>query len=719
MLKNYLFKFAIGTGMLCGLLTGTSELGISQTITDATPWVWKGGDNTPNQIGVYGTKGVPSVNNKPGARTQAASWTDNTGYFWLFGGRRFGSGVTEAVHNDLWRYNPTNGEWTWISGDSTVNEAAVFGTMGVPSANNTPAARSLANHWKDNNGNLWIQGGGRLSTDRYNDLWKFNPVTHEWTWVRGNVAAGLNVASVYGTQGVPDAANAPGTRITGACWADNSGNLWLFGGQGSPSTTASISGLSDMWKYNIASNTWTWMNGGNSAATAGHTADYGTMGVASATNKPGGRAWTVAWIDANGKLWMFGGLGYDATTSQGLLNDLWKYDPVTNTWTWVSGSAVINNSGTYISKGISSTNRIPRSRFSGTSWMDTDGNLWLFSGITAAWQNTYVNDIWKYNITTNEWTWVKGDSVSNVQPVYNTLNVPSLANEVGSRGVQTSWREKNNNNFWIFGGQNIDGSSLMSRNDLWKIEACSAMSGTLQPISGPDSLCANDTATYTVTGLAGAFAYLWNVPTGWTVISSGVALTVATNNIGGNITVQAIGNCGDSSTSLSKSVYIENLTSPTINQTPQSNDTVLLSVAGTYATYQWSFNTTVIPGATTATYKAYQNGVYSVAVTSNIGCEASSNPSTVSGITSIDGPLNALSNIKIYPNPAANVLNVYSGVGAKITVSDIQGRKLKTENIKPGVNTIDISNLTSGIYMVTFETETNSNVRITQKLIKD
>jgi hypothetical protein len=41
---------------------------------------------------------------------------------------------------------------------------------------------------------------------------------------------------------------------------------------------------------------------------------------------PGGKA--VAWTDSSGNFWLFGGDGYDsAAVSDGLLNDLWRYQP--------------------------------------------------------------------------------------------------------------------------------------------------------------------------------------------------------------------------------------------------------------------------------------------------------------------------------------------------------------------------------------------------------
>lgn len=41
-------------------------------------WTWESGSNALNQPGVYGTEGVPSVTNVPGARAKPSSWTDSS-----------------------------------------------------------------------------------------------------------------------------------------------------------------------------------------------------------------------------------------------------------------------------------------------------------------------------------------------------------------------------------------------------------------------------------------------------------------------------------------------------------------------------------------------------------------------------------------------------------------------------------------------------------------
>ena len=50
------------------------------------------GSNSINQQGIYGTQGVLSPSNAPGARILSVLWIDVNGTLWLFGGRNDLSG---------------------------------------------------------------------------------------------------------------------------------------------------------------------------------------------------------------------------------------------------------------------------------------------------------------------------------------------------------------------------------------------------------------------------------------------------------------------------------------------------------------------------------------------------------------------------------------------------------------------------------------------------
>src|SRR6185436_10388373 len=105
---------------------------------------------------------------------------------------------------------------------------------------------------------------------------------------------------IYGIQGVPGPLNTPGSRAEAATsWTDDSGNLWLFGGNSIGSDY-----FNDLWKYEIASNTWTWMKGSQLPNQSG---SYGSKGVETATNNPHARDAYSKWKDLNGNFWFLGG----------------------------------------------------------------------------------------------------------------------------------------------------------------------------------------------------------------------------------------------------------------------------------------------------------------------------------------------------------------------------------------------------------------------------
>jgi N-acetylneuraminic acid mutarotase len=383
-------------------------------------WTWVGGSNTINQSGVYGMLGEPAARNIPGARSSAASWTDSSGNFWLFGGWGMdGSGSYSAL-NDLWEFNPSTGEWVWMSGSNTINQASVNGTLGIPSAQNVPGALYEGVGWTDS-GHLWLLGGlgydGSGILGYPDDLWEFNPSTSEWTWIGGGSTLGsicingmfCGQVGVYGTLGIPAAGNLPGSRNGALNWTDNSGNLWLFFGQGYYSN-GSNADLNDVWEFNPAKNEWAWMGGSSSCPASSFCESpgiYGTLGSAAPGNLPGSRDSSSPWGDSSGHLWLFGGEGEDAYGSPGLLNDLWEFNPSANEWAWMGGSNTVGThvasghvgqSGVYGSLGAPATGNVPGGRGSASTWIDRSGHFWLFggAGFDASGNWGYLNDLWEY-----------------------------------------------------------------------------------------------------------------------------------------------------------------------------------------------------------------------------------------------------------------------------------------------------------------------------------
>ena len=303
-------------------------------------WIWQGGSSAGNQNGVYGTQGTAAAGNIPGSRWAAATVTDATNNVWLFGGQGYDTAGNVGLLNDLWEYNLTSKQWTWIgpSPSNAFNQKGSYGTLGTGSATTAPGGRENAVLWADASGNIWLFGGFGLDSAGtnlpegavLNDLWEYNVTTKQWVWISGGGTTGIaNQSGTYGTQTAAAAANVPGSRWGGVGWSDSSSNLWFFGGWGYGSSASQGTGfLNDIWEYQHSSGQWIWWKGSSGVNQNGTYID--TQGVPYVNNVVGARRGAAIWQqDPQGFVWVFGGEGYDSTAgaAPGYLNDLWNYLP--------------------------------------------------------------------------------------------------------------------------------------------------------------------------------------------------------------------------------------------------------------------------------------------------------------------------------------------------------------------------------------------------------
>ncbi len=278
-------------------------------------WTWMSGDTISWSPGQYGTQGIPSINNIPPGRSEAVTaWVDNQNNFWTFGGSSFAGG---GNMNDLWRYTPSTGEWTWMKGSSSGNAPTIYGNRGISSATNQPGGRTTYTKWKDAQDNLWFFGGAYgVGGPSYSDLWKYDKLTNEFAWMSGD--SGTYNTGLSGASCVSNATYYPSSREENkACWTDECHNFWMMGGTNS-------SYLADLWKYSPVMNEWTLVYGNPFSSDIGI---YGIMGVSSPLNRPPSRNGTSAWKDQSGNLWLFG--GYVSRSPYPCMSDLWKYVPDT------------------------------------------------------------------------------------------------------------------------------------------------------------------------------------------------------------------------------------------------------------------------------------------------------------------------------------------------------------------------------------------------------
>jgi N-acetylneuraminic acid mutarotase len=501
---------AIATGSLNSAVVSAAYT-IASKSTTANEWTWIKGSSTLGknygESGVYGTLGKFAATNLPGSRSGAALWTDKSGNQWLFGGSGQDATGNQGILNDLWERSATSGQWAWIAGLNSVLEPSslvgVYGTQGVFAAKNYPGARDQATTWTDAQGNLWLFGGfgyDSIEDENYlNDLWEFNLKTHQWAWIGGASVSCPHTENApcpqrgaYGVLGVPAAGNTPGGRQNSAGWADLSGNLWLFGGQGIDSE-GDFNNLNDFWEFLVSDRLWVWMGGDETIGSQfGRSGVYGIQGVPGDGNLPGARYGSANWTDAQGHFWLFGGYGIDAEGKYGYQNDLWEFNASANEWTWVSGDNVLANSpistgiygiasGVYGAQGIPSPGNTPGGKFWSTAWVDKAGNFWLFAGlgIDAAGNFGDSNELWEFSPATHLWTWVSGSNQLALldanydygEPgAYGALGVPYAGNAPGGRRQSLSWTDSTGN-FWLMGGYGSDSTGTLGNlNDIWKLQ---------------------------------------------------------------------------------------------------------------------------------------------------------------------------------------------------------------------------------------------------------
>ncbi|MBK7231168.1 MAG: hypothetical protein IPH93_02545 [Saprospiraceae bacterium] len=216
------------------------------------------------------------------------------------------------------------------------------------------------------------------------------------------------------------------------------------------------------WVFNTQSMQWKCITDRNNAAY-----DGGIKGVPTANNFPGPRVKAATWVDNENNLWLYSGKE-NQFSGEFYYCDLWKYIPKTNLWVWVSGELqklklasgpkTYNSTGNYESLGVPSKTAFPSDRgFNGlpNSFNDNDGNLILYGGNKS-------DDIWRYNIHTNEWTWLKGQD-----PYYVSGTVSQYIDNSGS-APQRSTPGTNKNTIAIWVDEFNDFFSLTHDNDIWK-----------------------------------------------------------------------------------------------------------------------------------------------------------------------------------------------------------------------------------------------------------
>jgi N-acetylneuraminic acid mutarotase len=221
----------------------------------------------------------------------------------------------------------------------------------------------------------------------------------------------------------------------------------------------SINHLQPIQAQHIA-NGWSWFKGEKSINLP---PQYGTIGLAEASNTPGGRN-GAATCTIKGKFYLFGG-SKTGNSGNEELNDLWEFDIKTNNWRLLKGSILTDIQGVYGTKGTPELANNPGSRTCAAIWVYRD-DIYIMGGLGFGTSNEigYLNDTWKYDIAMNTWVWLSGSNQVNQAGKY----FPFSPKMPGGRNLTTNWTL--NNEFYLFGGYGYasDPNDNGSLNDIWK-----------------------------------------------------------------------------------------------------------------------------------------------------------------------------------------------------------------------------------------------------------
>jgi hypothetical protein len=146
------------------------------------------------------------------------------------------------------------------------------------------------------------------------------------------------------------------------------------------------------------------------------------------------------------------------------------------------------------------------------------------------------------------------------------------------------------------------------------------------------------------------------------------------------------------------------LTINTINNLITQLDDITLEAAAVNAQYQWvncDQNYLAIPGETNQSFEAIYNGNYAAIVTEN-GCSDTTDCITIDkvGLKEI-----TKQTLNVYPNPTSKTFTISSDqlINSAFKIINAEGKEVLSGNMKGKEQTIDISNLSKGVYSVVFD----------------
>jgi N-acetylneuraminic acid mutarotase len=352
--------------------------------------------------------------------------------------------------------------WAWRGGTEALNVNPVFPAAterGQLLATNAPGSRVNGVALGSGETSLWLFGGTVANgVALRSDVWRFDVATDMWAWMGGPTA----------TDPLPSysAPASSGGKASGTGVLRRDVLVLVAGIYRIPTAPVGTQwrATNATWEYAPASDVWA-LRSGLDDYDAGNPPVPGTTGTPAPGNLIGPRYSQASWVDAAGRLWVFGGFGRANNLAAGNLNDLWRLES-NDQWVFLGGPTGVGDPGTFVIRGEpggwpASFNQAP------STWVGADGRLWMFGGAGGS-SAQYFSDLWYLDPGNLTWTWVRGPGgLLDKLGIYGTLGVPDPASHPGARCDAAAWVGADGD-LYLFGGDGFGESGARGAlNDLW------------------------------------------------------------------------------------------------------------------------------------------------------------------------------------------------------------------------------------------------------------
>ena len=188
------------------------------------------------------------------------------------------------------------------------------------------------------------------------------------------------------------------------------------------------------------------------------------MNQFSPKNHPGsGTKKQMVWKSQN-NIYLYGN---DSQSNNYGNSSFWVYNLAIKQWKCLQDNNITANFGT---KGVFNNTNTPGKRSQSITFVDNSGNLYLMGGtyITYVSSSVEYNDLWKYDITLQQWAWIGGYNThaAGIAGNYGPIGVESQ-NYYPSSRIFSNPLVSNDGMIYIYGGHapTYDG---YDKYDLWK-----------------------------------------------------------------------------------------------------------------------------------------------------------------------------------------------------------------------------------------------------------